>query len=302
MRARLSFTDLRQLFVFREVVRSKGFSAAQMTLQIRQSTISSHIKLLEDRLGFVLCERDRGEFKLTSAGCEVFEAIEAFATNLDILGVELSRITARLDGKVRIGIPHVLQRLPHHGAMDAVIASLAEAGIDGKLEINLCTQEALENGLIDGTFDLAVGGLSREARGLVYEELFEITAEVYCGKDHPLFSVPDDLIDEGVLLAQRSVMHDFDVAKQLPFVVENSVITESSEVSLMYILSGHYIGYLSDYVATTWNRRGLIRPIGEDRFSYLSSGGVFYRSDRQHSDTAIHARNVIINKFKLLQT
>ena len=51
--------DLKLLRIFQMVVRHNGFSAAQDTLGMTQATISSHMKLLEERLGVRLCARGR---------------------------------------------------------------------------------------------------------------------------------------------------------------------------------------------------------------------------------------------------
>ena len=60
-----SETDLRLLKVFRTVVDSGGFAAAQSELNIGTSTISSHMATLEQRLGAKLCQRGRVGFQLT---------------------------------------------------------------------------------------------------------------------------------------------------------------------------------------------------------------------------------------------
>ena len=57
MLANLSEGDLRLLRVFAKVVEAGGFSAAQIELNVSQSTISTHMTALEQRLRVRLCER-----------------------------------------------------------------------------------------------------------------------------------------------------------------------------------------------------------------------------------------------------
>lgn len=57
--------DLRLVRVFLAVVDARGITAAEATLGVRQSTISSQLSALEARVGFTLCERGRGDFSLT---------------------------------------------------------------------------------------------------------------------------------------------------------------------------------------------------------------------------------------------
>ena len=62
--------DLRLIRIFLGVVDAGGVSAAQPTLNMSQSTISTHLSTLEARLGFRLCDRGRG-FRLTPKGKEI---------------------------------------------------------------------------------------------------------------------------------------------------------------------------------------------------------------------------------------
>src|SRR5450432_1060626 len=65
MLANLSEGDIRLLRVFAKVVEAGGFSAAQIELNVSQSTISTHMTALEQRLRVRLCERGRSGFRLT---------------------------------------------------------------------------------------------------------------------------------------------------------------------------------------------------------------------------------------------
>lgn len=47
--------DLRLVRVFLAVVDARGITAAEATLGVRQSTISSQLSALEARVGFTLC-------------------------------------------------------------------------------------------------------------------------------------------------------------------------------------------------------------------------------------------------------
>jgi DNA-binding transcriptional LysR family regulator len=70
----VSDLDLRLLRVFRAVVDCGGFAAAELELNIGRSTISRHIKDLEERLGLRLCRRGRGGFALTPEGTQIYQS------------------------------------------------------------------------------------------------------------------------------------------------------------------------------------------------------------------------------------
>ena len=73
MLTNLSEGDIRLLKVFAKVVEAGGFSAAQIDLNISQSTISTHMTSLEQRLGVRLCERGRSGFHLTERGKLIYQ-------------------------------------------------------------------------------------------------------------------------------------------------------------------------------------------------------------------------------------
>lgn len=92
----LAQSDLRSLTVFRAVVDHKSFLGAQIALGLSQSAVSFHIKALEDRLGFKLCQRGRSGFELTDRGAIVHErskglflALNAFESDIGALKTAL---------------------------------------------------------------------------------------------------------------------------------------------------------------------------------------------------------------------
>src|SRR5580704_14852799 len=60
--------NFRQLEVFRAVAETKSFTRASHTLFISQSTVSQHIRELEDSLNIKLFNRNRRNVSLTPAG------------------------------------------------------------------------------------------------------------------------------------------------------------------------------------------------------------------------------------------
>jgi DNA-binding transcriptional LysR family regulator len=94
-------TELLRTFVV--VAQSGGFTAASEELCLSQSTISQHVRRLEDLTGASLFERDTRNVRLSQAG----ETLQRYA--LRILGLMDEAMTAvcgpPLDGTVRIGLP-----------------------------------------------------------------------------------------------------------------------------------------------------------------------------------------------------
>ncbi|MEX5669688.1 LysR family transcriptional regulator, partial [Pseudomonas neuropathica] len=68
MLGQLHDLDLHLLRLFVSVVECGGFSAAQGELGLSQSSISQQMAKLETRLGYRLCSRGKGGFKITPKG------------------------------------------------------------------------------------------------------------------------------------------------------------------------------------------------------------------------------------------
>ncbi len=60
--------NLKLLQVFASVVENQGYSRAQQALNMTTPAISAYMSELETQLGFILCQRGRGGFTLTSKG------------------------------------------------------------------------------------------------------------------------------------------------------------------------------------------------------------------------------------------
>ena len=105
---RLYRADLHLLGVFMTVAQCGGFAAAQVTLNVDQSTISRQIGDLERRLGMRLCQRGRAGFHLTDKGRVVYEAcqhlsiaLESFRTTVGALRGELCETGIKIAGMNR---------------------------------------------------------------------------------------------------------------------------------------------------------------------------------------------------------
>lgn len=95
--------DLHQLKVFREAARSGGFTRASEKLHLSQSTVSLHIKRLEEELGTLLFRRAKRRVQLNKAGERLLPYVERVfqeLQNADSAVRELSRVER---GTIRIG-------------------------------------------------------------------------------------------------------------------------------------------------------------------------------------------------------
>jgi len=83
--------SIRQLEVFVAVAESNSFSGAANELILAQSTVSAHIKCLEDALGVLLITRDaKKQIRLTEKGKEVYSYAKAILEQCQIMRDEIS--------------------------------------------------------------------------------------------------------------------------------------------------------------------------------------------------------------------
>ncbi|MBN9324650.1 MAG: LysR family transcriptional regulator, partial [Delftia acidovorans] len=100
----VSDLDLRLLRVFLAIVDAGGVSAAQASLGVGQSTLSSQLSTLETRLGFSLCERGRGGFRLTAKGRRFVDMARTALQGLEGFSAQARNMHRQLVGSLAIGL------------------------------------------------------------------------------------------------------------------------------------------------------------------------------------------------------
>jgi LysR family transcriptional regulator, transcriptional activator for bauABCD operon len=274
MLRRFNPSILRLLRVFNAVAKHRGFTAAETVLNIGQSTISSHIKDLEELLGCELCERGRSGFRLTEAGRRLYESSQRLERDLAAFLSAANDIRYELHGSVRIGIPHVVSRIPTVTGLHLAIGEMRRDHPSVQIEIHLDTAREIEEGVVEGRYDLAIGATHLKAKNLQITPLFGMKIGLYCSRGHPLYGVPDAQITADRLSEHSAEILIFDAHQQHPCQSSSLMIMESSEVILFYVLSGAFVGYLSEYVAQEWVDRGMIRALRPEVYSYDAPGAL----------------------------
>ena len=104
----LSNPDIHLLRVFVAVVECGGFSAAQISLNVAQSTISTQMSSLETRLGLRLCNRGRAGFSLTDDGRAVYDAAISLFHSIDQFTGRVNERRGGLAGELRMAFADAL--------------------------------------------------------------------------------------------------------------------------------------------------------------------------------------------------
>jgi DNA-binding transcriptional LysR family regulator len=255
--------DLKLLRSFCTIVDEGSFTAAQATLNLSQSALSEYLKSLEIRLGMRLCQRGPKGFKIYPEGeivykaaKQLFESVEQFKQRVadlgDGSGYELS--IAIQDGIVespQARIPQAIERF-------------IEYYPNASLKIEIMFGFKLLGRVADGLIDVGIGLFHSQFRKLSFERLFEEQANLYCGRTHPLYDVPDAELTrerlDAAAYCHRGHLEFFHPDSSREFPVRGD-IGHGAHAQLALILSGRNIGYLPDHIGEPLCADGRLRAL-----------------------------------------
>lgn len=280
MIGRLSDIDLRLLRIFATVVESGGFSLATGRLNVSESTVSQHMSDLEKRLGMRLCERGRSGFRLTRDGEETYKATVALLEDLSRFRERLALIRSEMSGTLDLGVPDAIVTDRSSRIVESIQAFVDQSP-DVTIQVHMLTPRELERGIVDGTLHVAIAPEHRRIAGIDYTPLFIELNSLFCGRDHPLFEVPDERITTEMLEAagriSRGYLERFD--EKFFETPRYRASVQLTEAAALLILSGRYIGFLPAHYAAGWVREGRMRAIQPQKFRLESRFNIIRRRE-----------------------
>lgn len=264
----LQDVDLKLLRVFMTVVRCGGFSAAQATLNVSQSTISEQMTTLETRLGLKLCERGRSGFRLTEHGMATYEAAQRLQVAVESFCVDTDALKQHVSGKLYLGI---IDNTVTDSAspLPQALQAFVSRGHDVHLDVYVGTPAELEERVLDGRLHIAVGHFPLHVPGLAYTDLYSEPDGLYCGKAHALAgrSPGDAGLDEAIASSRvvaRGYLQQHDL--RMLKVSKAAATVDNIEAQAILILSGAYIGFLPIHYAARWVARDEMHQISPQQF------------------------------------
>ena len=252
--------DLHLLRLFVTVAEAGGFSAAQGVLGLSQPSISQQMAKLETRLGYRLCSRGKGGFRLTEKGELLLQASRGLLLQIEEFRQQANGVAGRLLGRVRVGLAEnqdssVTLRIAQ------AIARFRQRDEAVQLELISAPPAELERLLLEQRLDCAISYFSGNQAAFDYQPLFEERQRLYCGAGHVLFEAAD--VSREQLLEVDQVRHPYRFLKQgEPFQSRHSMaVAEQIDSALTLVLSGRHIGYLPCHCAAPWEAQGLLRAL-----------------------------------------
>ena len=277
--------DLRLLRVFVTLAEAGSFATAQIALNLSQSTLSTHIGNLEQRLGAPLCVRGRKGFRLTPFGEATLSAARQLFSDIDGFHARVGRSSGQLVGTLKIGIVDGVitsDRLGLQGAIHRTMEAAPQAYVD----LRLGTPHDLELGIAEGQRDVVIGPFAQQGPGVTYVPIYREPNALYCGRGHSLFDLPEQKLDAAAigqsLFSVRAYRHLEDLYRVNHPRANASVI--HMEAQAMLILSKRFIGFLPRHMGDEYVSRGLMRVLRPQTYQFLSQHFVAYRtSDAQRT-------------------
>jgi len=278
----LSESDIRELRVFAKVVEAGGFSAAQVELNISQSTISTHMTALENRLGMSLCKRGRAGFSVTEKGALIYQAAKRLFASLDDFRSEAGAARNCYIGNLAVGIVDNLINNPACH-LHSVIAKMTELAPEVQISIHVAAPSVIEQAVLDGRFDLGLGACGRHSPYLSYQDVFDERQVLYCGRGHTLFN-RSHKVEIAELKSQQFARRAYVAPDHFPMGMSlpSTAVADLMESVAVFILSGRYIGFLPEHFARQWTDQDLMRPLLERELGYKNPIYLAFRKTEQN--------------------
>ena len=264
----VSDLDLRLIRVFLAIVDAGGLSAAQVALNVGQPTLSSQLATLETRLGFTLCERGRGGFRLTTKGARFVPLAQRMLYALNDFGAEARNLDKQLVGTLAVGlIGHA--PMSQNVRIGQAIERFRMRDEAVRFSVLIRAPAELEVLLVGGQIQVAVGYFWHRIPTLDYISPFTERQIAYCSPSHPLADRAGSVTLEDLVDADWA-WRSYPVPEARNLIPKHRVtaLADNMEAALVLILSGRHLGYLPTHFADSYVKAGLLMPLNPKTISY----------------------------------
>lgn len=279
--------DLKLLRVFHAVVQAQGLAPAQETLDLSLSTISIKLKQLEDRLGFVLCERGRKGFALTREGERIYESLGPLFDSITGFREVIADVRGNLAGELHLGLVDALASFPEV-RLEEAFRLFAEMAPDVNLHIDISSPQELQQGLLDGRYHVIITPVEPDHDAILSVPLFVEQQGLYCGRRHDLFGEDDPETLRKALESATFADKSYKSPSYLGHADSRvGPIVSHMESAALLILSGRFVGYLPTHYARQWVEAGKMRELLPGEYDFATQ--FHLGSNRHQSPRSVEA-------------
>src|SRR5262245_18570245 len=194
--------DFRQLEVFAKVVETRSFSRAAEALRLTQSTVSEHVRLLEEEIGTRLFDRLGRETVPTRAGA----LLDGYARRLLALRTDalqaLQQFLGQISGVLTVGA----STIPGEYVLPPLIGRFREKFPQVTTALQIADTQGIVEAVLEGRVELGVVGAQPDQRVLQAVELMADELVVVVPPTHPWFGrrlvTAEDLAREPLIVRE----------------------------------------------------------------------------------------------------
>lgn len=251
---------IRQIRYFIAVANSGQVSRAAKDLNVSQSAVTTAVKQLEEIVSAQLFTRHSGGLTLTYEGNIFLDHARRVMAALNEAVQSPGRLRDDTKGKLRVAMTYTVAGyfLPPY------IERFQRAFPNVELQLTEASRNVIEDGLIMGSFDLAVMLTSNivNQEGLAYDTLMQSRRRLWLSAQHPLLSLPAVTLAD--VAEQPYIMLTVDEASNTAqrywnrtnYRPNTTFRTSSVEAVRSMVASNMGITILSDMVYRPWSLDG----------------------------------------------
>lgn len=276
---------IRLLRIYKVVIESGGFAAAEVDLNISRPAISLAISELESLLNMKLCHRGRSGFSITEQGEEVYQSTLQLLGSIENFRSQMNAINTDLVGELNIGITDNLVT-SEQMRITRSLSALKHRAPDVVINIRMIPPNDIETAVLNGKLHIGVVPELRTLPGLNYQPLYKEQSLLYCSEQHPLFKQELDVISDEALFQFDAVVPIYPQSTEIKHQQKklNATATSTDREGIAFlILTGRFIGFLPTHFANRWHTQDKIRTIeAHSRFFHTNFSAITSKGARSH--------------------
>ncbi len=250
---RIGEPHIRLLRIYKAVVESGGYAAAEVELNISRPAISLAMSELESLLNMRLCHRGRGGFSVTEQGEAVYQSSLTLLASLENFRSQMNAINTDLVGDFNIGIIDNMVSNPQM-RITRSLAALKKQAPEVLINITMSPPNEIEKAVLDGHLHVGVVPELRPITGLSYIPLYKEKSLLYCSHQHPLFHCTHHIDPEEIRQYDAvipSYPQQAEIKRQQKQLKDTATSTDREGIAFL-VLTGQYLGFLPTHFAKRW--------------------------------------------------
>ncbi len=242
--------SLKALNYFLTAVEAGSISAAAKSLHVVPSAVLAGVNQVERAFGLQLTSRSRSRgIALTASGHDLMPKIQSLVDEYRNLLKEGADLRTQLTGTLRVGYyaPVAPAFLP------PLVAKIFEGNTDLDIKFIACDDQAAQEGLIAGTFDVIICFAENMKPEVTYQTLLDLQPYLLVPEGHHLIDAADlqlaDIGEEQLILLDlpniveyyRKIVHDAGIAPRevctaTTLEMVRSLVAEGLGVSILHMV------------------------------------------------------------------